>query len=108
MSSTKTLLTIAVLCATGACSMLNPFVDRRREAGVKDLAYLYVGESTPENPAICYNKLTSNFEQIQKMADEECVKNQTGNKAIFVDKSVFTCRVLIPNHLYFKCINEEE
>lgn len=108
MSRIKTLLLISTLFALSACSLLDPFVDRRREAGVDDISKLYVGKSTLENPAICYNKWTSTFEEVQAMADEECVKNGTGTKAVFEKKSVFSCRVLIPNHLYFKCVNEDE
>jgi hypothetical protein len=86
--------------------MFEPFVDRRREAGVSDMSKLYVGRSTPDEPAVCYNKWTTNIETIQQMADEECIKHKTGTRAEIVDKSIFTCRVLIPNHLYFKCVND--
>lgn len=109
LSRTKTLLLITAISTTlSACSLFGPFVDRRREAGVSDISKLYVGESTPVNPAICYNSIVSSYEDVKKMADEECQKHGTGTHAEFVDKSVFTCRVLIPNHLYFKCVNDEE
>ena len=60
MSRVK-LLNIVLLClALNACSLLDPFIDRRREAGAKDEAHLYVGASKPDAPAICYNKPTKN------------------------------------------------
>lgn len=61
------LLNIVLLClALNACSLLDPFIDRRREAGAKDEAHLYVGASRPDAPAICYNKWTTDFETLQK------------------------------------------
>lgn len=66
MSRVK-LLNIVLLClALNACSLLDPFIDRRREAGAKDEAHLYVGASRPDAPAICYNKWTTDFETLQK------------------------------------------
>ncbi len=95
---------LMLLCLfINACSQLEPFVDRRREAGAKTMEDLYVGESKPNAPAICYNKLTTNWETIQKMADEECKKHKTGNRAVQTKETLFTCRLLLPNHLYFKC-----
>lgn len=77
-------------------------MDRRREAG-NTKENLYVGKSTPEEPAICYNLLTTNFAEVQKLADEECQKHKTGFKATPVRQTVLTCKVLIPNHYYFRC-----
>ena len=31
------------------------------------------------------------------------LENKTGNKAVPVKQTVFTCRLLVPNHYYFKC-----
>lgn len=99
------LINLLVLTAMlNACAMFDPFVDRRREAGAKDKETLYVGESKPEAPAICYNRLRSKFEDVQKMADNECIKQKTGTHAEPVKETIFTCRVLIPNHYYFKCV----
>ena len=61
------LLNLILLCLVlNGCSLLDPFVDRRREAGAKDEAHLYVGASKPDAPAICYNKWTTDFETLQK------------------------------------------
>ena len=89
-----------MLCS---CSQFRPFVDRRREAGVKDLAKLYVGKSTPQNPAICYNSLYTPYADVKKLADEVCIKENTGTHATPVRQTIFTCRILVPNHFYFKC-----
>lgn len=104
MSRVKILNIVLFCLAANACSLTEPFVDRRREAGVKDMSKLYVGESKPDAPAICYNKLTTNLETLQKMADEECRKQKTGNYAAISKETMFTCRLLLPNHLYFKCV----
>ena len=96
---------IAILC--GCTSQLGPFIDRRREAGGFNNGALYIGASTPENPAICYNKLYTSFDKIQKLADEECIKNKTGNLATPWKETLLTCRLLTPNHYYFKCENKE-
>lgn len=103
MSSLKIInitLLVAMLCS---CSQFRPFVDRRREAGVKDLTRLYVGKSTPQNPAICYNSLYTPYADVKKLADEVCIKEKTGTHATPVKQTLFTCRILVPNHFYFKC-----
>lgn len=95
---------ILLLCLlVNACSLTAPFVDRQRDASAKDLEHLYKGESKPEAPAICYNKLTTSFEELQKMADAECKKQKTGTYAVQFKETMFTCKLLLPNHLYFKC-----
>lgn len=86
-----------------SCSQFRPFVDRRREAGVKNLANLYVGKSTPENPAVCYNSLYTPYSEVKKLADEVCINEKTGTHAVPVKQTYFTCRILVPNHFYFKC-----
>lgn len=88
-----------------ACSQLSPYIDRRRNVNAQTAAELYVGPSRPEAPAICYNKLTSTFKEIQKLADAECVEQETGTHAVLVKETLFTCKLLLPNHLYFKCVN---
>ena len=87
-----------------ACSILPPFVDRQRNAGVRDMSKLYVGKSTPEEPAVCYNGWTTTYEEVKKLADEECVKHKTGTYAVPTKMTSFSCRLLIPNHVYFKCV----
>lgn len=95
------LLTLAALAS--ACSQLDAFVDRRREAGAKTPDRLYVGASTPEAPAVCYNSLLTPYKEVKKLADEECVRQKTGTHAEPVRQTLFTCRLLVPNHFYFKC-----
>ncbi len=90
-----------------ACSWVQPFVDRRREAGAEK-ERLYVGQSRPEAPVICYNSWATTFDELQKMADAECVKHQTGNYAKPAGKEVFTCRLLTPAAWKFKCINKKK
>lgn len=99
------LISLIVLCTMlGSCAIFNPFVDRRREAGAKDLESLYIGESKPEAPAVCYNLLRTRYSEVKKMADEECISQKTGTHAEPVKQTVLTCRLLVPNHYYFKCV----
>ena len=97
---------ILVLFASG-CSIVEPFVDRRREAGAEDMTRLYVGESTPEKPAVCYNILTTDYPTVKKLADDECKKYGTGTEAKPFKQTAFTCRLLVPSHIYFNCIGEK-
>ena len=84
MSRVKFGFAAALFLLLGACSFLPPFIDRQRNAGVHDISKLYVGRSTPENPAVC--------------------KHKTGTHAEPTDMTSFTCRLLIPNHIYFRCV----
>lgn len=59
---------------------------------------------TPENPAVCYNGWTTTYDEVKKLADEECRKHKTGTHAEPTDMTSFTCRLLIPNHIYFRCV----
>lgn len=95
---------LAVCFCAGACSALSPYVDRRRNVYAQTPADLYVGASKPDAPAICYNKLTTTLEEIQKLADAECVEQGTGSRAVMVKETIFTCKLLLPNHMYFKCV----
>ena len=58
---------LMLACLIGGCSQLDPFIDRRRNAGEKDMTKLYVGRSTPENPAVCYNILTTSYAEVKKL-----------------------------------------
>lgn len=93
-------LLTSILCG---CAQFGPFVDRRREAGGLAEGGLYVGKSTPQEPAVCYNNLYTEFAEVQALADQECKKYKTGEKAVPVRQTSFTCRLLVPNHFYFKC-----
>lgn len=103
MSSHKIINIILLVCVLASCSQFRPFVDRRREAGAKNLAHLYVGKSTPQNPAICYNSLYTPYKDVKKMADDVCIKEKTGTHAVPIKQTIFTCRILVPNHFYFEC-----
>ena len=103
MSSIKITSMLFVCALIGACSIFEPFIDRRRNAGETDITKLYVGRSTPEAPAVCANGLWTSDEKIQALADAECVKHQTGTHAVKTDVSHFTCKLLLPTHTYFKC-----
>lgn len=104
MSRAKIAYLLFLVLFLNACSMFQPYVDRRREAGVRDQAHLYVGESKPEAPAICYNSWHTPYSEVKKLAIEECEKHGTGKDVKPVKQTSFTCSVLIPNHIYFKCI----
>ena len=103
MSRTKiinyTLLAV-FLCG---CTQFEPVVDRRREAGAKDAAHLWVGQSTPQRPAVCYNSLYTSYAEVKKLADETCIKEKTGTHAVPDRQTYFSCRLLMPNHFYFTC-----
>lgn len=105
MSRLKISSLVLAALLLGACSQLKPFEDRRREAGAKRTppGPVYVGASTPQNPAICYNILFTPYAEVKKLADEVCRREETGSHAVPVRQTVFTCRVLVPNHYYFKC-----
>ncbi len=96
-------LILVLVLFLNACSLFDPFVDRRREAGARDLETLYIGESKPDAHAICYNKLTTTYAEVKKLADEECIKNKTGTYAEPVKQTYFSCRLMLPNHVYFRC-----
>lgn len=104
LSRVKTLNILLLIMFLSSCSLLDPFVDRRREAGAPNPESLYIGRSTPEKPAVCYNIFATNYKTVKKIADEECQKQKTGLYAEPLNQTVFTCRVLVPNHYYFKCI----
>ena len=103
MSRVKFIFLVLICVYTASCSLFQPFVDRRRNAGVWDKEKLYVGESKEDAPAICYNGLITDFSKLQEMADEECQKNGKGSKAVFEKESKFSCRLFLPTHVYFKC-----
>lgn len=104
MSGFKLIQLLVFASILSACSQFGPFVDRRREAGGLSDGALYVGKSKPEAPAVCYNRLYTKYTEIKALADAECLKNKTGTHAVPVEETIFTCRLLIPNHYYFKCV----
>jgi len=103
MSSTKISILSLLIFFSAACSVFEPFVDRRRNAGETDLNKLYVGRSKKDAPAVCSNNLWTDEEKIQALADKECIKYGTGTHAVLTNTTHFTCRLLLPTHTYFKC-----
>ena len=108
LSSLKVIKILVLVMLISGCSLLSPFVDRRRNAGEKDMTKLYVGKSKIDKPAICYNGWITDFEEAVKLADEECEKHNPGTVAEFEKKTYFSCKLFIPNHVYFNCVKKEE
>lgn len=81
----------------GACSQFTPFEDMRREAGQIQT----VGQSSNDYPAICYNPLWHNEEDTLSLAQEACAR--TKRKAIFQEKKHFSCRLVNPSTVIYKC-----
>jgi hypothetical protein len=106
LSSQKLVIGYLFLFLIGGCSLFNPYIDRRRNPGVADIKRLYSGPSTPDKPVICYNGWVSDDEELQALADAECVKQETGNKAKFVEKTYFDGKLLLPHHAHYQCIKE--
>ncbi len=104
LSRAKILNLVLLSAVLSGCTILDPYIDRRRNPGTSDVSKLYTGLSKIDAPAICYNQLLTSDEELQKMADEECVKNHTGTRAEFVKKDGFSCKVLLPATAYYKCV----
>ena len=92
-----------LLLAVVGCSWTDPFIDRRREAGAEP-ERLYVGRSRPDAPVICYNGWTTEFAELQQMADEECIRQGTGFRAEPEGQEFFVCRLLTPAIWKFRCV----
>ena len=108
LSSQKIVLWTLFLFFLSGCGQFDAYVDRRRNPGVADISQLYSGPSTPDKPVICYNGWLTDDEQLQQMADAECVAQQTGDYAEFVKKTYFDGKLLLPNHAHYKCVRKEE
>ena len=104
MSSIKMITASLILVCMCGCSLFESFVDRRRNAGAQDINRLYVGKSKTNAPAICYNGLWTDDNTLQQMADAECQKYNPGTHAVKGEVSHFTCKLVLPNHAYFKCV----
>ncbi len=103
MSSLKFYIACLLLFCMCGCGVFKPFVDRRRNPGVSDTNSLYVGESKPDAPVICYNPLFTNDGELQQIADDVCVTEETGDYAEFVNKSYLDGKLLLPVRAYYKC-----
>ena len=101
MSTLKLSIFIFLCVLVSACSQVTPFEDRRREPGTE---YIYVGDSKPGKPAICYNPLFYSKETITNQADELCKANKAGTHAEIIDVDYFNCRLLVPAKAYYKCV----
>ena len=106
MARAKITLSAIIMLGLCACSLWEPYVDRRRNAGAAP-ERLYVGRSSPTNPSICYNGLITDEQTIQKMADEECQKHKTGDHAEFISEDITTCKLFQPIRKNFKCVTTE-
>ena len=103
LSSLKFYIACLLLFYACGCTIFEPFVDRRRNPGVSDTNSLYVGESKPDAPVICYNPLVTGDEELQQIADDVCVAEETGDYAEFVEKSYLDGKLLLPARAYYKC-----
>ncbi len=108
MSSLKIYITSMLMFFLCGCSLFKPYIDRRRNPGVSDVTRLYTGPSKPQMPVICYNPLLTDEAELQKMADEECIKNETGDHAVFSQTTYLTGKLLLPNHAYYFCVRGNE
>lgn len=106
LSSLKFYIACLLLFCMCGCGVFKPFVDRRRNPGVSDPNMLYVGESKPWAPVICYNPLITGDEELQQMADNVCINEETGDYAEFVKKSYLDGKLLLPARVYYKCVKK--
>ena len=88
------LLSLVCFCA---CSQVEPFEDMRREAG----QIATVGQSSKNEPAICYNPLWHTVEQTKPLADAACAKSK--RKAELQQTKMFSCRLATPSTAFYKC-----
>ena len=92
----KKLILIFVLFLS-ACGQISPFVDAHREAGQVQLR----GQSTPDRAAICYNPIWSDKKDVEQLAKTECQK--TNRHAVYDDTSWFSCCLMNPTIVFYKC-----
>lgn len=104
--SSQKLVIIGIIITFLTGCVWQPFIDRRRNPGEQDMRKLYSGPSRPDAPVICYNGLITDDEELQQMADAECIKEEMGERAQFVEKKHFEGRLLLPSHAYYKCVKE--
>ncbi len=107
MARVKITISAIIMLGLSACSIFEPYVDRRRNAGAPP-QYLYVGRSSPTNPSICYNGLITDEQTVQQMADDECKKYKTGDHAEFLSEDIVSCKLLLPNRKTFTCVTTTE
>ncbi len=103
LSSLKFYIAGLLLFLLSACSLFNPFVDRRRNPGASQ-DKLYIGESKPNAPVICYNPLFTDDDTLQQMADEVCQTEETGDYAELRNKNYLDGKLLLPARAYYRCV----
>ncbi len=91
----KKILLIALFLLNGCFQ--EPFIDSRRQAGSPRT----FGESTPNRIAVCYNPLSTNANEIIKLAQEACGK--TNREAAYDGHKYWSCRVFWPHRVYYRC-----
>ena len=101
MSTFKLSLLFFIVLTVCGCSQFQAFEDRRREPQTERI---YVGTSREGAPAICYNPLFYNKEDIKVMADNLCSQYKSGYKAKLVKNDIFSCRLFVPSRAYYKCV----
>ena len=105
MSILKLSIFIFLCVVTTACSQFAPFEDRRREPGT---VYIYVGESKPGKPALCYNPMFYDKDgNVLEQADKLCKEYDAKTHAEFVDVDYFSCRLFVPSKAYYKCVADK-
>lgn len=104
LSSLKIYIAGLLLIILSGCSIFQPFVDRKRNPGVSDVKRLYIGQARPYAPVICYNPLWTDEQEIQQMADDFCIAEETGDSARLVDKRYFDGKLILPVRAYFRCV----
>lgn len=104
MSTLKLSLSLSLVLSVSACSQFAPFEDRRREPGTE---YVYVGASKPGRPAVCYNPLFYDKEEVKAFADGLCREHKAGTHAEEIRRDIFTCRLFVPSKAYYKCVADK-
>ena len=90
---------IVLLLGMTGCSLTDPFVDARREAGQVEP----VGSSTDDYPVICYG--FSSQEEVDQLAQNECSK--TNRQSVFIRKENFSCSLFMPQKAIYQCVQTD-
>ena len=93
----KKLWIILLVGLLGACSQFAPFEDRQREAGEIQPR----GRSSDDFPAICYNPIWHDENQVKELAEQACTR--TNRHATLDDTKAFACRLVNPSIAIYKC-----
>jgi hypothetical protein len=100
--SVPAVLVLAVAVLSG-CAGDGAFVDRQRDASFQNL--LYLGESKPDAPSICYNSWKTTPEKVLALANSVCA--QSGRVARLVKQTTLDCRLFYPTRANFVCVAPE-